>query len=254
MHQFELESASLTALFDIIEARPFPDRSLFRGQSDSSWGLTPSIYRLPAPTMPDVPIKDAYDHLEGTCIQRFFDEAVPYLQLPAFQRSRSNDKILAQHFGAPTSLLDWSTDPLVATYFAVENWEKNVDAALFMILPEGTFKPEDVRSPRPEQVIALIPAAIDKRIPAQRSVFTYHPYGPAADPFVPIDRRENAGAVVSGDGQSERAFAKVTIPAAFRKPLFRTLHKFGIDRRNLFPGLDGVGDALHRACKAGLVD
>lgn len=251
MECYELERASLAALFAIIEAQPFPDNSLFRGQSNADWKLVPSIYRLFPPPIHGVPIKEAFDHLEWTCIAKFFDEATPYL--PSFQRTHSNDKILAQHFGAPTSLLDWSTDPLVATYFAVEAWQVEADAALFMILPEATYRPEDVRSLGPEQVVALIPPAIDRRVPAQRSVFTYHPYGPADAPFVPIDERENVGGIVSRDGRLKRALAKIVIPAELKKPLFRTLHKLGIDRRNLFPGLDGVGDAIHRACAAGLV-
>lgn len=40
-----------------------------------------------------------------------------------------------QHYGVPTRLLDWSENPLVALYFAVENKDKETDAAIWMLRP-----------------------------------------------------------------------------------------------------------------------
>ena len=181
-------------------------------------------------------------------LERFFQEGLPYL--PAISRSYSNDRALAQHFGAPTRLLDWSEDPLVATFFAVEKWDTDTDAAVFMILPEAHFKPEHVKSFNSIQSAAFRPPAIDRRIPAQRSVFTFHPHEPQNEPFVPLDRRPDIGGQVSnphGMGGIVRGFAKIVIPQSLKRMLFRHLSLIGVER-NLFPGLEGVGaDTMARA-------
>lgn len=131
--------------------------------------------------------KESYDTFEVQALKRFFNEGLPYL--PPLPRSYSNDRILAQHFGVPTRLLDWSRDPLVATFFAVEDWQTDADAAIYMLHPNACHLPEEVRSLGPHQVIALTPPAIDRRIPAQKSMFTFHPYGPPDKPFVPLNER-----------------------------------------------------------------
>lgn len=240
-----LETASLAALFAIIEQLPGYQGHLFRGHGDAAWPLVPTLYRL-EPNIQGKSIAENYDLFEANLIERFFQEGLPYL--PALSRSYSNDRALAQHFGAPTRLLDWSEDPLVATFFALERWDTNTDAAVFMILPEARFKPEHVKSFNSLQSIAFRPPAIDRRIPAQRSVFTFHPHDPPDRRFIPIDERQNVGSQVSNPEGVVRGFAKIVIPQSLKRLLFQRLLSVGIDRRNLFPGLDGVGaDTMGRA-------
>lgn len=243
-----LQTASLADLFGLIEKLPGAQGHLFRGHSDAAWPLVPTLYRL-TPNVHAGSISKNYDSFEAQLIERFFQEGLPYL--PAISRSYSNDRALAQHFGAPTRLLDWSEDPLVATFFAVEKWDIPTDAAVFMILPEAHFRPEDVKSFNSLQSIAFRPPAIDRRIPAQRSMFTFHPHEPADQPFAPLEKRANIGSQVSnpyGRGGVVRGFAKIVIPQSFKRTLFDRLSRIGIDRRNLFPGLDGVGaDTAARA-------
>lgn len=251
MIQHTLETASLAALLAIVETLPGAQGHLFRGHGDADWKLIPTLYRT-TPNISGKDIKDSYDLFEAQLIHRFFQEALPYL--PALERGYSNDRALAQHFGVPTRLLDWSEDPLVATFFAVENWDSPKDAAVHMILPEGHFLPEHVKDFNSLQSIAFRPPAIDRRIPAQRSYFTVHPHTPPDKPFVPLDQRSNVGSVVSnpkGKGGSERGFAKIVIPQGLKRRLFQRLLSVGIDRRNLFPGLDGVGTDTAARAKAG---
>lgn len=241
MRTFCLKSGSLAELFAIIERQPGAYRHVFRGQSDATWPLIPSIYR----TMPNVfgvPAKEAYDHYEAEGISRFYREALPYL--PAIDRNQTNDRVLAQHFGVPTSLLDWSHDPLVALFFAVENRKANCDAALFMLLPDARVSPE-LMGLGTYQAFEISPPAIDRRIPAQKSVFTMHPYGDPKLPFVPIDQRKDMRAQITDhEGKTTRGFAKIVIAESVRLQLRGLLFEMGIDRRNLFPGLDGVGQHI----------
>jgi hypothetical protein len=244
MRTIELKDHCLSSLLKLIESQPGDYRHLFRGQSNAEWGLVPALYRIKNPNVgvghDGGTLEARYSFYEERCIEVFFNEALPYL--PSIQRSYSNDRILAQHFGVPTRLLDWSRDPLVATFFAVESPEE--DAALFMILPDARYRPEEVRNLGPHTAIALEPPAIDRRIPAQKSVFTHHPYGPPDEPFMPVDQRLEMGNKI----ENTRGFARILIPSRIKHRLYHTLLGLGIDRRNLFPGLDGVG--AHVAAKA----
>ena len=245
-----LQTGSLAALLTLIEQLPGAQGHLFRGQHDAAWHLVPNLYRL-TPNIHGASVAHNYDVFEAELIDRFFQEGLPYL--PAISRSYSNDRALAQHFGVPTRLLDWSEDPLVAAFFAVEKWDTSTDAAIFMILPEARFKPEHVRSFNSVQSVAFRPPAIDRRIPAQRSVFTFHPHEPKDEPFVPLDQRPEIGGRISnpnGMGGVARGFAKIVIPQGIKRQLFQRLLQIGTDRRNLFPGLDGVGTDMAARARA----
>lgn len=240
MREHILDSASLSELLKIIEDEPAGPRHLFRGQGNAAWKLLPGLYRREHIPVGAGTLESSFDIFEVMCIERFFNEGLPYL--PSLPRGYSNDRILAQHFGVPTRLLDWSNDPLVAAYFAVEKWWEETDAAVFMLLPDARYKPEDVRSLGPHKAISLTPPAIDRRIPAQKSVFTFHPYGPPDAPFVPLDDRPDMGnQVTAADNTLTRGFAKITIPQIRKRFILHRLLEAGVDRRNLFPGLDGVG-------------
>lgn len=85
---------------------------IFRGMSDSEYDLTPGLARL----------KNIHSDAESELINEFLTHR------PDAFRGLTNFDVLAkmQHYGLPTRLLDFSSNPLVALYFACEsNKSKN---------------------------------------------------------------------------------------------------------------------------------
>ena len=98
-----------------------PGAMLFRGQADSSWALVPSIHRNE-----NVADRRAGDRLMFALMYlQYMAEGVTHCYQSQFA--------VAQHYGIPTHLLDFTLDPRVAAYFAVDNAEtvKGNEAAIY---------------------------------------------------------------------------------------------------------------------------
>lgn len=138
-------------------------RWVFRGHSDINFKLIPSVGRG-TPTSVD---REKY---EKSLFDIFCREVRPYLS--TLPRDDWEWLSIAQHHGLPTRLLDWTYNPLVALYFAVEkNYE--ADGALFAL--RATKKASSqAREDSPFQLqrsVKLYPNVVTPRIRAQEGLF-----------------------------------------------------------------------------------
>lgn len=133
---------------------------------------------------------------------------------------------LAQHYGLATRLLDWTSNPLVAAFFAVAGKDPG-DVIVWAFAARHEVSEGDCDPLSFKGVALYRPRALAARIARQGAAFTVH--GPPDEP-------------VSG---RHGKLGRITITEEYRPRLMRELARYGISHASLFPGLDGLSQFLN---------
>ncbi len=221
---------------DIVKGITPDERYFFRGESKDYYSLIPKVGRLSNSEF----VKSYFD--EKSIFERFKNQALGFLQ--STPSSEWEWLALAQHHGLPTRLLDWSTNPLVALYFAVGDPISDLDvtkeqltkkdyvgdaAFYFLTIKSAFVDVNKVKKPLEHKYVNIYkPPHVSGRIRAQSGVFTIQP-----DPKQPLNERLKS-----------KAIRKYRIPYAIREELRKELRLFGVHHASIFPDLDGLSKYL----------
>ncbi|OKY26206.1 FRG domain-containing protein [Thalassotalea sp. PP2-459] len=211
---------------------------MFRGQANFDWELLPSLARINHDSL-ESRYESGWEGIEMDLLNTFKQHAVRYMDKEP--KNKLEWMIQAQHHGVPTRLLDWSSNPLKALYFAVENPKyDHVNGSVYVLsLSSWAPTPEKVDADSIITMKAFFPVNINDRIASQEGCFTLFPQRKELKEFKPIKH----GFAPETDIVN---LSKISIVKEAKADIRKQLNKLGINDLSIFPDLDGIAKSIRR--------
>lgn len=236
---------TIPQMLDALRATSRGTGRWFRGHASESWSLMPAALR-----------DRGWRTDEATLIKRFKQDAAPRLR----DRPLSEWEwlCLAQHHAVPTRLLDWTENPLVALYFAVETDRDDdgnlVDGTFFAMEPTRLNEASDPTMP--SVVLLGDDVVCDQFLPAAASHLRKPLAVVAPRTFDRIVAQSGVFSIShkldfeTVDAAEPAAFDAWRIPITAKEDLRNTLNLFNINAATVYPDLEHLGRRLKEEFRA----
>ena len=222
---------------------------LFRGLKSDRYELIPTLARL------NLTKEEIYIY-ELAMVRRTFAGAVDQ---DTGSHSDINQLLLAQHHGAPTRLLDWTSSALVAAYFASEHIDGGSDFKIVAahVCPQSAvsthFSAHDLRNvdfyngyfdATNENVLEdKLQEPLSKELNKRGTIFVQgsdiSPRVAAQQGYVSI-QRDITDPLDTQMSQNITNIVHITVEAKVRQEFQDTLYQLGVRRRSIFPDVDAL--------------
>ena len=215
----------ITDMYDFLDACGRCDKrelALFRGQ-DVDKPLLPKIAR-------DNPSRDSTSE-ERQMLRDLRRIGCAYL--PDTQENDWDMLARAQHFGMATRLLDWTSNPLTALWFAAKDLKPKASGFVYSYSPTKAHVLADERGESPfttGRTSVFRPTWNNPRVTAQCGWFTVHRYSKNLNRFVPLEM----------NNLIKTHIEIWEIPGDDKECIIEDLDQLGVNYQTIFPDLEGV--------------
>ena len=229
----------------------------YRGHGNSGYLLQPGIFRSPftlaAVKMPSKSVEEQRLRLEREILSQFRTAGAALLD-PA---DVIQTYFLAQHHGMPTRLLDWTTNPLAALFFASSNRDSKVDGDV-LLMDARKLLPKPPSPIPPDFPRDIITARHPYTIDAIGESFWVKPREPRRSLILPVRPDSRSGRIVhqsscftlhmhNSSSCNNPTMGRFRVPGGAKEDILAELRRLNINPFSIFGDLDHLSSEIRMA-------
>lgn len=158
---------------------------------------------------------------------------------------------LAQHYGVPTRLLDWSQDIFVSLYFAsigamksIENNDSDDDNLVLWALDAYEIEISTIMN-KTTPIVFIRPSYHgNPNLGAQKGLFTLWEFANKYERQISFDPTPLDVFLKKNSKSDKTLLYKLKLPSRFAPDLYGFLHKLGYHAARIFPGYQGASQKI----------